>query len=63
MPDLGAVSSQTAMDAAAFIADQHAPVDGGPARLCKTHTRWKRRFVFSDAGELLPFMGVGLSLS
>lgn len=33
MPDLRAVSPQTSVDAAALVADQHAPVDRGPARL------------------------------
>lgn len=33
MTHLGAVSSQTSVDAAAFITDEHPSVDGGPARL------------------------------
>lgn len=33
MSDLGAVSPQTSMDAAALIADQHTPVHRGPAWL------------------------------
>lgn len=34
MPDLGAVSAQTSMDAAALVTDQHASVYRGPAGLC-----------------------------
>lgn len=38
MSDLGAVSPETSMDAAALIADQHTPVNRGPPWLCNIHT-------------------------
>lgn len=36
MSDLGAVSSQTSVDAAALITNQHTSINRGPARLCNT---------------------------